>query len=284
MVLEEILHDLNSGKEALHTSALQQARSLPPEELLTLAQMEAQNYRRHVRRVNAFWLSLIALLSIFLIAHYGFGVGRFRFPIFEIYSLYWLCYALQYAVSRYLPTQARQSIARILAETQDMRFLGVGLSLLQDNKSDPAVTKSVLIAIRRLLPQIRNDQRDQLTQEQKKAFLHLLISPYEDVPLTLAVLKALEQVGDEGAMPVVERLAAEPPATPKMKQVRQAACACLEHLHLHAQESHQAQTLLRASAASSSETSGVLLRPAENTGDTVPPEQLLRSSTQELDK
>jgi hypothetical protein len=89
--------------------------------------------------------------------------------------------------------------------------------------------------------------------------------------LKIAALRALEQVGDETALPVVEKLAKSAGDT----QVRFAAQECLPFLQQRADQVRVEQTLLRASGPGSS--ADVLLRPASN-GAEAAPQQLLRAS------
>jgi hypothetical protein len=114
-------------------------------------------------------------------------------------------------------------------------------------------------------------------QEVNQALLIILAFPYKDVELTLAALKTLEQIGDASVIATVERLAAEPPATPNMKRVREAAKECLPYLRIHSDELKQAQTLLRPSETAASGTES-LLRPAAQASTETPREQLLRAA------
>src|SRR5207247_827631 len=128
-------------------------------------------------------------------------------------------------------------------------------------------------ALRRMIPQLRADQADLLTKDQKRALLMLLQTPYADFDMVLSILKALEQVGDESAMPAVEKLAAQ-----SVTKVRRAAEECLHHLRLSAKRARQVQTLLRASCGSNLIAPEALLRPADVFFDTPPQEMLDRKS------
>jgi hypothetical protein len=85
----------------------------------------------------------------------------------------------------------------------------------------------------------------------------------KDRDLTLAILKAWEQVGDEKALPAVERLA----AGTWDSRVRAAADACLPALRQRAELARQRDTLLRPASAPGT-GSEVLLRPAAGPGET----------------
>ena len=96
--------------------------------------------------------------------------------------------------------------------------------------------------------------------------------------LKLAILKAYEQIGDEAAIPVVERLAklnvGEHP-------LGKAARECLPKLRASAAVIRSGQTLLRPSSQKDEEPNR-LLRAASSVG-TSDPDQLLRPSTIEID-
>ena len=85
--------------------------------------------------------------------------------------------------------------------------------------------------------------------------------------LRIAALKALEQVGDSTAIPIVERLAQIKPLTPGQAKVQQAAIECLPMLRANCGEVEAARTLLRASQADTARPD-TLLRPATGAGQT----------------
>jgi hypothetical protein len=89
---------------------------------------------------------------------------------------------------------------------------------------------------------------------------------------TLATLKALEQIGDESAIPHVERLA----DTSTYQHIRAAARECLPYLYARQENAHQSLSLLRASGAPGA-ASEELLRAASGTTPS-DPAQLLRAS------
>ena len=93
----------------------------------------------------------------------------------------------------------------------------------------------------------------------------------------VAILKAWEQVGDENALPVVQKLAAQRAGTPAQKRVQQAAKSCLPYLETRAGEQRATQTLLRA--ADLPTTNGdVLLRAAAPQTTRNEAAQLLRAN------
>lgn len=100
----------------------------------------------------------------------------------------------------------------------------------------------------------------------------------EQAAYDVAILKAWEQVGDERALPCVEKLASLSARSPAQKRVQQAAHECLPYLQARADRQQVAQTLLRA-AQPPVEPSDVLLRAATVHAAHGETEQLLRASS-----
>ncbi len=137
-------------------------------------------------------------------------------------------------------------------------------------------------ALIRLLPRLRVTDANLLTPGQRK-LLYTILSRNERNPwsinywsadLKIAILRALEQIGDEKAIPYVEKAA----RTARNLEVRAAAQECLPYLTTRAEQLRVEQTLLRASASTTSPD--MLLRPTVATAPTEP-QQLLRASNAE---
>jgi hypothetical protein len=158
--------------------------------------------------------------------------------------------------------------------------------------------------LKRLLKQLHSrkeagqEEAYKFSEEQKRTLLALLEKPFQDVELTCAVLKALEQVGDVRALPVVRRLcqpygksrtlseiilsslrqggfrAALQQEEHQINRVQQAAQNCLPFLEQRAEQKERQETLLRPSAAVVHPET--LLRPMTALPDTEPVEQLLQ--------
>ena len=94
--------------------------------------------------------------------------------------------------------------------------------------------------------------------------------------LVEAILKALQQVGDEAAVPVVERLAKAHAYTPSQNRIKQLAQDTLPLLETSARNQGASAMLLRASSQNDT-PSGLLLRGAMATTEDAP-QQLLRAS------
>ena len=112
----------------------------------------------------------------------------------------------------------------------------------------------------------------------------LVISEWLDIPhyreeFVLALLHALEQVGDPSSLSVVEQLTRMVTPTFSRKRIRQAALECLPALRQNVGHVQQNQTLLRASDRPAADPA-LLLRPAAPAVPTSP-DQLLRSAPPE---
>ena len=131
----------------------------------------------------------------------------------------------------------------------------------------------VLKALSRLLPQMRASDVNLVTQKQRASlYAALKLKPSKNSDFMVVLLNALEQIGDEAAIPYVERLADRPAKGDKALRVQQAARECLPALRDLVRRQHEENTLLRPAAESDE-----LLRPASVTSaDT--PEQLLRAT------
>ena len=141
-------------------------------------------------------------------------------------------------------------------------------------------TRPMLI---KMLPRLQASDTNLITLRQRK-LLYAILSKNERIPwynrywkpeLKIAILRALEQIGDAKAVPVVEKVA----RTTRNAEVRQAAEECLLFLQQRAEQTRLEQTLLRASTPA---TSDMLLRPTVSTV-TTEPQQLLRASNTEGD-
>ena len=129
-------------------------------------------------------------------------------------------------------------------------------------------------ALTLLLPQMKASEANlltPLTRTRLYSWLSLNLDGtfalYCPIDLRIATLKALEQVGDAAAIPVVERLAKRKARTRSRTLVRQAAIDCLPMLRANCGEVEAARTLLRASQPETTDPK-TLLRPASGAGQT----------------
>jgi hypothetical protein len=159
----------------------------------------------------------------------------------------------------------------------------VGLLIEQLDAVDNHARVVAHEALADLLPRLRAEDAPLLTREHRaRLYRALRFSSrfqwpiHKDVPLVVAILKALEQVGDARALPEVERLAVRS----REPRIRTAAQSCLPALRERiAQEREQARLLRPADSPSLLRPARApvenLVRPAQGPGN-VEPEKLLR--------
>lgn len=266
--LERLLRELDSIHVEVREAALEQVRALPPDQLVRLAERDIANARR--RRVQTYLhTGLVAALP---------GVSLLLPASVSADCLAALFVATPFALVHTLkqgnrPTHAHRAIGTLLGEMRDPRFIGPAVEMVLESnvQASNATMNSILRALKRMIRRLRADQAELLTKKQKQALLTLLQTPYADFELMLSILKALEQVGDADAIPVVERLAEQ-----SVAKVRRAAEECLIYLHQRVEMNQQAQTLLRA-AENQAIPPETLLRPALSLAEDTPPHELLRS-------
>ncbi|HZO87572.1 MAG TPA: hypothetical protein VFB38_04475 [Chthonomonadaceae bacterium] len=176
-------------------------------------------------------------------------------------------------------TRKHTEIARRLARLDDVQGIGRLAAALE--WPDGEIRAIVMHALTRLLPRLKASDAALLSAEQRACLYRMLKMSYAraQADFILAVLKALEQVGDAAAVPYVARLANSVPHSARQRRVREAAIECLPYLQDRAQQSQMRQTLLRASNVSGTAPE-VLLRPAAGKAGDVP-EQMLRASAAE---
>ena len=141
-------------------------------------------------------------------------------------------------------------------------------------------------ALIQLLPEMKASDANLLTARQR-GYLYSLLQYETDFTtanshnhtLCLAILKALEQIGDGKALPIVERLAEMKTRNSRRLKVKQAANDCLPLLRANYVSVDANRTLLRASAAVTAAPE-TLLRPAPFVAESAPL-QLLRASASE---
>ena len=233
---------------------------------LLLKVMQEENVCRKKRgnKIVTVYVSLIVLFAVISAFSHGnsFGViGSFSGILGAAFAA----------------SQTQKTGAVALAKSEDVRAVPFLVEALSFNEK--AVFTEARDGLIRLLPLMRLEHANLLSQENRKV-LHKLLKknpsrrekfPAKVSELRFAILKALEQVGDESSLEVVQEIVDNPQHyTP---QLQEAAAECLAYLKTHIGEVQNAQTLLRASDYT--EHQDELLRPAYHTDD-APANELLR--------
>jgi hypothetical protein len=192
-----------------------------------------------------------------------------------------LCVLMGWIVAFLANYSILRRMGRRLAKLEDPRASGALLDVFKTTGSfqGPDVKEALI----RLLTRMKASDAEGLSREQRQ-FLYIILTQDQKwyaagydwgEDLKVAALKALEQVGDEEALPIVAQVALHAPGLP----IRQAALECLPFLQMRVEEQRSRQSLLRSSAASvfPNET---LLRPAAG-GSETNAEELLRPTNKE---
>jgi hypothetical protein len=213
------------------------------------------------------------------------GIGAY---VFFHEKIWWLWFVFGGGAAAADAGWKRRELTERLANTNDLRAISVlAVAARSGDKDTRAVARPALL---KLLPLMQASNAGLLTDDGMNALVSLLNR--NDPALLLNILKALEQVGDERALPAVEKLAAAhvPPgdlgaiirgewdawihsSNVSWEDVREAAHECLPYLQAKAEQKRNSETLLRA-AQDPIALQQTLLRPAASTES--PEDQLLR--------
>jgi hypothetical protein len=215
------------------------------------------------------------LLAAFIVAVIQRGAPPAFSSIFVLDGIIFLgVFYVRYSASR------TRSLVSALADTEDLRVTGQLIGALEI--PDRWLLQMAITTLTRLLPRLQASDAPLLNNTQRAILCRWLDRWAMDKrdekrnDFTIAILRALAQVGDAQAVPSVQRLATIQAKTPAQVRVRDEAAACLPFLEVRADQQHARQTLLRAATASA-EPSEVLLRPATG-AITADPQTLLRPS------
>lgn len=165
-----------------------------------------------------------------------------------------------------------------LTNIDDVRAIGVLAEALEI--PDMAIRLQVQAALMRLFPRLRPEDASLLNTLQRRRLYRLLtLKQTLAMPdFLIALLDALEKVGDADALAAVQALENDTDTTVSSRRVQAAAKKCLPILRARVLEKETGSTLLRASSMEEAPASS-LLRPARG-GHTDTPEQLLRAAAQ----
>jgi hypothetical protein len=277
--LKKALEKLNSTQEDERMAAHASLDALGANKLdilLNLLKKEATDRRkRHPLVVAGIIAYLItAVLSIVIPPMFG------KRPSFGLLKI--LLYSSGAIMAALAVSSAQKNATRALEGDDDKRIVGVwALALDYDDEQLVALARRKLL---QFLPQL-NASDAPLLDEEQRGILYNALNKRPDkkdsnnTELHQAILKALQQVGDERALPHVEKLAKGQGLAAAYPELKTAAEACLPFLKERVEQIRASQTLLRASSAFDAPSSGseVLLRPALHAG-TTPTQELLRAA------
>lgn len=257
----ELLASKKPGEAREAEQALAKAGPAAAEALLAaLARENAKKPKRFV------WGAAIGALHCIVIATIlgvlGANPGSFG------YMYVMICAACGSALA---PTRLQRALARRVAALDDLRAVGPLCEAL--DRQDAATKKIALGELPRLLLRLRASDRALLNAEQHKALCKAMAEG--ETEFRMAALHAIEQIGDETALPLVEALAKKKPSKKKNDEsaifrAREVLAALKERI----EKEKDASTLLRPAMGQDAE----LLRPAGHGGGESA-EELLRPAT-----
>lgn len=204
-------------------------------------------------------------------------------------NLWWLWFVWGGSAAADTASGNGRKAASELMNTSDPRAAGVLAIACRDADRDTQNLAS--IGLKTLLPKLKSSDSEFIDDRGMEALIALLSR--NDAALILSALTALQQVGDERAVPAVLRLSHADADISTMKgywgdlmfewtgrdrtnweEVRRAAEECLPYLERNAERKKASSTLLRP-AAGGPTSDMALLRPAGAT-NAEPQDQLLR--------
>jgi hypothetical protein len=234
-------HGLEPGK-ALTADAEQRLLAPPSVTDLLYDMKAAKRWSDHLEKLTLAYLGMTALsIWWFLVCNVKEEDRRFCGALI----IFALCLATINTVVRFINVgSAQAAIARLMAGYHDLRVVGPLADALR--MPDMETQYLAAMALRHLLPRLTADDGDLLNEAQRNSLYRHLRG--RNVELSLAILRALEQVGDARAVPHVQRLTEA--GVPCDGRVRKAAEECLPYLLLRVERAAAPRILLRASSNS----------------------------------
>jgi hypothetical protein len=273
-ISDELLNELASKDESKRLEAEIRIKEQGQEMTASLiARLELEGKKRKRRQKFVTWIIglYFAVLMVFLLGYVVHGLwsgswGRFPWELFRVFQFSNIL-VLATAVNG-----AQKGATRALAMFDDIRSVGVLTQALEFGDRD--VVKVARDALVRNLPLLKSNDSEYLNDDQRKCLHCVIAKPDKDFDLSLAILAALDQVGDDRDVAAVRKLAETEAATSNQKKLRGRAVEILPGLEARAEVSKAAHILLRA-ASSPDSPEASLLRPAQGVA-AAPEEQLLR--------
>lgn len=172
-------------------------------------------------------------------------------------------------------TERHKLLARKLSKLDDVRCIGRLAEALE--WPDATINQFAIAALTRLLPRVRSTDSVLHTARQRGNLYRMLNLSHarKHAEFLIAILRALEQVGDATAIPYVEQIAKAQPTSVAQRKICDAARECLEFVKIRADLNRSSQTLLRASSVTVAGSES-LVRPIV-TATPADPNELLRA-------
>ncbi len=174
-------------------------------------------------------------------------------PLFLCLGALLVCLLAVITVLFLLPSSPLDSrVVEILGKYDTREVLAPLVELMATG--DRTLRSTAMAAMTPHLLRLQASDGDLLTPGQKEVLYRTLSlkNTGKEEDFQLALLKALEQIGDSATLPYVQRLCIAEPWNPVEKRIKRAARECLPYLEAHAEEEQRGGTLLRPSQSPSS--------------------------------
>jgi hypothetical protein len=243
--------------------------------LLQLLEEEKRMHRQPAMR-TAFLIGAWLIIVPYTATQFYTTATDRNWPLAALWGVLLACTT---QLHRFVLSPKQSEAALKLAQYEDVRGVGPLAEVLE--WPDAEMRDVAAEALTSLLPRLRASDASLLNAGQRASLYRILTPGHarSHLDLQLAILQALQQVGDDAAVRPVERLANMFAVTQRQRYLKEAAEECLLFLRERVDLTRASQTLLRAS--SQADTSPDLLLRAANSGPDIPQEQLLRASTSE---
>ncbi len=260
--------EITPGARRLETAA-----QLSPEAQSWLDEVEAETAKRPGMRFGyllASWGLIVPYLLYQTIDQFRLGEILYGF----LFATGTVCASQLYRLTL-TPQQAR--LASKLANVDDVQAVGPLAEMTA--WPDDRIKSMAVAALTRLLPRLKSNDTQLLSTSQRALLYQSLriSNARTHAEYLMALLLALEQVGDTAAIPFVRGLANSRPFTLRQRRVVEAAGDCLPFLEGCAQQNRDSQILLRATTSDDA-ANAFLLRPA-GTQTASNPDLLVRVAT-----
>lgn len=239
-IISDLAHRLSSKEEPTRLQAQEELRTLIAADM------------RHIYRIQVVLRGIYALWVLLFVASVVYGVPKHIDVV-----LYYLMRAGVVIMGILYPLALLQGWIALRIIAIDLpQAVGPLIDVLATRTSIGFFPgRKIKVALIRLLPRLQSTDANLLVPRQRSALNRFLRhddsgrNPFYNADLSVAILRALEQVGDETALPDVRNLA----KSAKDARVRSAAQECLPFLQQLVDHPHLENTLLRASGPGSSE-------------------------------
>lgn len=221
---------------------------------------------RGVKQRRRGHVALTMVTAVYVILGFCEGPHFTTGPRFDALFAYFLLF-LSFTAAPFCgnPTRLQSNAGALFAQLATRENVGALIYLLEH--TDGKCLRMIRLALARIFSQMQVSDARSLTAEHRRILAYQLSQPPKngqetEAAFIIALLKALQQIGDGTFVGPVKRLA-RLDGYGSGKKVQAASRECLPYLEAFAERERQSGTLVRAATAPDNEqTSALLLRPA----------------------